>query len=227
MAWRCTGSTNAELVSNLQAARLIRSPQVAAAFSRVDRAHYVRPFTSGNGGAYEDSPQSIGYGATISAPHMHAHAAENVFGLIKPGARVLDVGSGSGYFCAILHELGGHVVGIDHIPQLTEQSKANLRADGYGPALDSGKIEIVCGDGRQGYAKGGPYSVIHVGAAAPTLPQALIDQMDSPGRMFIPVGPSFSQSILQVDKDAKGNVTQQELFGVRYVPLTEKDQQWV
>ena len=85
---------------------------------KVDRKNYVpRPSD-----AYQDSPQSIGFGATISAPHMHAHACENLLGFLKPGSKVLDVGCGSGYLLGIFHQLvqpRGVVVGIDHIQGLS------------------------------------------------------------------------------------------------------------
>ncbi|GFZ46155.1 LOW QUALITY PROTEIN: hypothetical protein JCM24511_04402 [Saitozyma sp. JCM 24511] len=155
------------------------------AMRKVDRAHYV-PET---GAAYEDSPQRIGFGATISAPHMHAHATENLLPLFpsadKQHCAVLDVGSGSGYLAAVFHHLAPHsqVVGIEHLQELVDLGKHNLEKDkvpvGHGP----GKVNVVLGDGRKA-----PYQVIHVGAAAPHIPQELIDQLDSPGRMFIPVG---------------------------------------
>lgn len=75
---------------------------------------------------------------------------------------------------------------------------------------------------RETEGREGPYDVIHVGAAAPTLPEPLVEQLASPGRMFIPVGTDI-QSILQVDKDEKGNVTKTKLFGVMYVPLTDRN----
>ncbi|OCH86136.1 Pcmt1-prov protein [Obba rivulosa] len=225
MAWRCSGLTNAELVKNMMEAGLIHSERVLAAMTKVDRAHYVRSKNA----AYEDSPQYIGHGATISAPHMHAHAVENLLPFLRPGARVLDVGSGSGYLCAVLHHLvsdgaNGKVVGIEHIPELAEWSKENLRRDGLGSALDDGRIEIIAGDGRKGYPSASPYNAIHVGAAAPTLPTPLVDQLAKPGRMFIPVG-TLAQEILQVDKDSKGNITTESLMDVMYVPLTDRDQQ--
>ncbi|PCH35062.1 Pcmt1-prov protein [Wolfiporia cocos MD-104 SS10] len=229
MAWTCTGATNAELIKNMAKHGLINSARVQAAMSKVDRSNYVR----NKHYAYEDSPQTIGYGATISAPHMHAHALEYLLPLLRPGARVLDVGSGSGYLCAVLHHLvsdpesgtTGQVVGIEHIPELVEWSVSNLRRDGLGSALD-GAIEMVTGDGRQGYPSFAPYDAIHVGAAAPTMPQPLIEQLARPGRMFIPVG-TDAQVIIQVDKDASGNITQKELFDVMYVPLMDREKQAV
>lgn len=152
---------------------------------------------------------------------QHAHAAEHLLPLLHPGARVLDVGSGSGYTAAIFYRLvtspdssaRGKVVGIEHIPELTDWSRSNLKSDGLEPELERGDIIMLSGDGRQGYAQEGPYDAIHVGAASPTLPQPLLDQLACPGRMFIPVG-TKDQAVLQVDKDEEGNVTKKELFGV-------------
>lgn len=217
MAWSCSGRTNAELVSNLLGAKLIYSQRVADAMRHVDRAYYAPNMP------YQDSPQPIGYDATISAPHMHAHAAENLLPFLYEGAKVLDVGSGSGYLTAIFAQLvgkEGKVIGVDHIPQLVELSTRNLKNDNP-DFLNSGNVVFVTADGRKGVPEHGPYDAIHVGAAAPTLPKALVDQLKAPGRMFIPIGTGL-QSVFQIDKDKNGNVQQQELFGVRYVPLTDR-----
>ncbi|KAK7681406.1 hypothetical protein QCA50_015498 [Cerrena zonata] len=220
MAWMSSGSTSAELISNMAKHGLIRSARLTEAMKKVDRANYVLDKAD----AYEDSPQPIGYEATISAPHMHAHAIENLIDFLLPGAKVLDVGSGSGYLCAVLHHLvgpTGKVVGIDHIPELVEWSVENLKNDGLTSTLDDKSIEMITGDGRQGWLEKAPFDAIHVGAAAPMMPRALVDQLAKPGRMFIPVG-THTQSIFQVDKDRDGNVTEKKLFGVRYVPLTDR-----
>lgn len=223
MAWRCTGRTNTELIANMNKHGIFQAERVAKAMASVDRANYVLSKDS----AYEDSPQGIGHGATISAPHMHAYASEHLLPFLHPGAKVLDVGSGSGYLSAVLHHLvgpTGKVVGIDHIPELVDWSISNLKQDGLGGAVDKKQIEMVVGDGRKGYPSSGPYDAIHVGAAAPTLPQELVDQLACPGRMFIPVG-TFMQYIEQIDKDEHGNVSTKRVMGVSYVPLTDKTRQ--
>ncbi|EJU02468.1 protein-L-isoaspartate O-methyltransferase [Dacryopinax primogenitus] len=227
MAWMCSGRTNKELVQRMIDSKLIKSERVAAAMKATDRASYVRYKED----AYVDSPQSIGYAATISAPHMHAHAAENLLPLLFPGAKVLDVGSGSGYTAAIFHRLvssegkKGLVVGVEHISELTDWSVENLKRDGLAKAVEDGEIVMFAGDGRKGDPERGPFNAIHVGAASPELPQVLVDQLAKPGRMFIPVGTN-EQAIIQVDKDEQGAVTMKELFGVMYVPLTDKTKQW-
>ena len=152
---------------------------------------------------------------------QHVHAAENLLPLLKPGARVLDVGSGSGFLSAVFYHLvtpdgiKGKVVGIEHIPELVDWSLSNLRGDGLGEAVDDGRIVMIAGDGRKGAPEHGPFDVIHVGAAAPRMPRELVEQLARPGRMFVPVGPDGgSQAVYQVDKDEQGNVTEKRLFGV-------------
>ncbi|KIX07162.1 protein-L-isoaspartate O-methyltransferase [Rhinocladiella mackenziei CBS 650.93] len=232
MAWRCSGRTNSELVANLISSGLISSARVRNAMSSVDRAHYCPSFPLA---AYEDSPQPIGFGATISAPHMHASACESLLPFMpeNAGARVLDIGSGSGYLTHVLANIvcgpegtgAGKVVGIDHIEGLVELSRENMRRSEEGRRLlDTGKVELVTGDGRKGYAAAAPYDAIHVGAAASELHQDLVDQLKSPGRMFIPVEDRDgwgSQWIWVVDKDKNGKVTKRKDMGVRYVPLTD------
>ncbi len=135
------------------------------------------------------------------------------------------MGSGSGYTCAIFHHLvspnvegqpNGKVVGIDHIPELVAYSLDNLRNDGLGNAIEANPplIEVHASDGREGWPSGGPYNAIHVGAAAFPVPKPLIEQLASPGRMFIPVG-DMDQRIVVIDKDENGKVVEKELFGVR------------
>ncbi|KAF8449687.1 protein-L-isoaspartate O-methyltransferas-like protein [Terfezia claveryi] len=223
MSWRCSSTTNEGLVNNLWKHGLLRTPRIREAMVEVDRAQFTREMP------YEDSPQRIGYDATISAPHIHANALETLKEYIKPGSNVLDIGSGSGYLCAVMAHLvapNGKVTGIDHIPQITSLSIANLRKNPVtSEMLDSGLISIVTGDGRLGYPPNAPYDAIHVGAAAMDVHQPLLEQLKSPGRMFIPVAEGASmyggQAVWQIDKDEKGNVSRKRLYGVMYVPLTD------
>eukprot|EP00288_Rhodomonas_lens_P017148 CAMPEP_0177700968 /NCGR_PEP_ID=MMETSP0484_2-20121128/6370_1 /TAXON_ID=354590 /ORGANISM="Rhodomonas lens, Strain RHODO" /LENGTH=216 /DNA_ID=CAMNT_0019212189 /DNA_START=43 /DNA_END=690 /DNA_ORIENTATION=+ len=216
MAWQCSGQSNAALVANLKNAGIIQSPAVEKAMLAVDRASYAPKYV------YEDSPQLLGYNVTISAPHMHAMCLEGLVGHLKPGMRALDVGSGSGYLTAcmaLMVGVQGLAVGIEHVPDLVTKSLENFKKDGKNSLLESGNLRVVVGDGRKGHPPEGPYDAIHVGAAAPTLPPALVEQLKPGGRLIIPVGTS-NQALLQVDKGQDGKVTETVLSGVRYVPLT-------
>lgn len=146
----------------------------------MDRRHYC------SSGAYDDAPQSIGFSATISAPHMHASAAESLLPFLLPGARVLDVGSGSGYLTHVLANLvgsEGRVVGVDHIQELVDLATNNMSksADGQ-EMLRTGQVVFVKADGRKGWKEGAPYDAIHVGAAAVQLHAQLVEQLKAPGR---------------------------------------------
>lgn len=146
----------------------------------MDRRHYCPS------GAYDDAPQSIGFSATISAPHMHASAAESLLPFLRPGARVLDVGSGSGYLTHVLANLvgsEGRVVGVDHIQELVDLATNNMSKSVDGKEmLRTGQVVFVKADGRKGWKEGAPYDAIHVGAAAVQLHAQLIEQLKAPGR---------------------------------------------
>lgn len=183
---------------------------------------------------------------------MHATAAENLLSSLQPPAgpaggpnrprRVLDIGSGSGYLTHVLAELlpppsaapedgngPAAVVGLEHIPAFKEMGERNMSRSAEGRALlASGRVRFRLGDGRKGWVEPGEeeagWDAIHVGASAVELHDELIQQLRSPGRMFIPVDDEDGgggQHIWAVDKDAEGTVTRKKLFSVRYVPLTD------
>jgi protein-L-isoaspartate(D-aspartate) O-methyltransferase len=156
---------------------------------------------------------------------MHASACEHLLPVLKPGAKVLDVGSGSGYLSAVLAHLvtpGGSVVGIEHVQPLVDLSERNMRKDGkHAAMLADDSVKLVCADGRKGWAEGAPYDAIHVGAAAVKWHDELLAQLKNGGRMFIPVG-DYEQHVYLVKKNEKGEIKKDKLFGVMYVPLTDK-----
>lgn len=209
---------NATMVRELCAARVIKNPEVLRAMLAVDRGNYAPDRRI----AYFDQPVGIGYRATISAPHMHAHSLELLAPFLFPGSHALDVGSGSGYLTACMaHMVGpsGKVIGIEYVGQLVELSLANMaHSDGDSIFLATGVVEFIEGDGWKGCPEHAPYDAIHVGAAAATVPPALLEQLRPGGRMVIPVG-TDSQDFCKIDRLANGEFTEKRLMSVRYVPL--------
>jgi len=221
-AWHCSGTTNASLLGNLAQGAIIKSKAVLAAMSLVDRANYCLDSKT----AYADSPQPLGHGATISAPHMHAMCLELLLDNLKPGANVLDVGAGSGYLVACMAHMvkpNGFVYGIEHIPELAAFATANLEKDNKELAK---YCEVKSGDGRLGLAEKGPFDAIHVGAAAEKVPDALLKQLKVGGRLVIPIGAAMQdQELILVHRKAENDYVSKSVCGVRYVPLTDKAKQ--
>lgn len=192
----------------------------------VDRGDFVLPGSS----AYDDKPQRIGHNATISAPHMHAMALRLLVEQLRPGCRVLDVGSGSGFLSTVMAHLvgpgpSGLVIGIDYLEPLVRLAKTNV-ANNHPELLEgaSASLRLEVGDGWKGCAQDGPFDAIHVGAAASELPHALVQQLKPGGRMVIPVGQAGrTQAFMQVDKDSQGRISEQRLIDVMYVPLVHPE----
>ncbi|KAG9406628.1 hypothetical protein AC1031_002949 [Aphanomyces cochlioides] len=217
MAWQCSARSNQGLVNNLYQAGLIHSPNVIAAMMQTDRGHYC-PFNP-----YDDSPQPIGYGQTISAPHMHAAALE-LGSNLRDGSTALDVGSGSGYLSACLARMvspSGKVLGIEVVPELVAQSLDNARR-GDSDLIDQGTLQLKFGDGWQGAPNDAPFDFIHVGAAAPTVPQALMEQLKDGGKLVIPIGDDGAvQHLMEIVRDGS-KYHKRSLLPVRYVPLVQR-----
>jgi len=206
-----------ELLQRLRERGLIRSQAVWEAMLAVDRGGYAPSLP------YVDAPQVIGHGATISAPHMHAHSLELLAGHLQPGACALDVGCGSGFLCACMARMvgqEGRVLAIERLSTLVDLAAANVaRSD---PDLLDGRLLIAQGDGWNGSPSHAPFDAIHVGAAAATVPWSLQEQLRPGGRMVIPVG-TQTQEFIQIDKELDGSLTRRVLMSVRYVPLVKPE----
>lgn len=185
--------------------------QVLDAIAKVPREQFVPEKQRRY--AYKNRPLPIGYGQTISQPTMVAIMTDLL--QLKPGDKVLEIGTGSGYQAAILAQLGARVFSIEIIPQLAQQAKKDLKQAGYE------QVQLRTGDGYYGWPDAAPFDGIIVTAAASHIPPALIKQLKQAGRMVIPVGDRFMiQHLVVVTKDKRGNVLTQQTVPVQFVPLT-------
>jgi protein-L-isoaspartate(D-aspartate) O-methyltransferase len=210
------------LVRRLRNNGYIKSDSMERAIRAVPREEFVHPESRKH--AYRDSPLPIGLGQTISAPHMCAIMCEGL--ALEPGLKVLEIGTGSGYHAALCAELvapkdasnQGHVYTIEIVDGLIKFAKENLERTGYGD-----RVTVIHADGGIGLPEQAPFERILVVAAAPTVPQPLIDQLAPSSIMLIPVGSKgFFQELMMVEKDADGGLTQRRWGGVAFVPLTGK-----
>jgi protein-L-isoaspartate(D-aspartate) O-methyltransferase len=148
--------------------------------------------------AYEDHPLPIGYGATISQPYIVALMTD----LLQPAKhhRVLEIGTGSGYQAAVLAQLVKWVYTIEIVPELAASARATLGGLAYS------NITVRQRDGYRGWPEEAPFDRIIVTAAPPRLPEALVDQLATGGRLVAPVGPEHNQELIVVEKRADGTV---------------------
>jgi protein-L-isoaspartate(D-aspartate) O-methyltransferase len=189
-------------------ARGIHDERVLDAMSRVPRHEFVAERFQDR--AYDDHPIPIAEGQTISQPYIVAFMLESL--AIEPNSKVLEVGTGSGYQTALLAELASHVSSIERIPRLAQEAQTTLARLGYN------NVNIIVGDGSQGWPDVAPFDAIIVAAAAPRVPSALFEQLAENGRMVIPVGPPEAQELLLIRK-LNGRSLSQRLEGCRFVPL--------
>jgi len=160
--------------------------------------------------AYEDTALPIGHGQTISQPWVVAKMTE---ALLEFGPRkVLEIGTGSGYQAAVLAALGLEVHTVERIGELLRTARKRFRQLGI-------NVRSKHDDGRVGWPENAPFDAIIVTAAAPALVDALTAQLAPGGCLIAPVGPSSLQSLLQLHRDADGQITQQQLAPVVFVPL--------
>jgi protein-L-isoaspartate(D-aspartate) O-methyltransferase len=189
--------------------RGIADQAVLKAMDEVPREYFVE--TSFVASAYADQALPIACGQTISQPYVVAYMTEQLE--VRPGHRVLEVGTGSGYQAAILSRLAREVVSVERYRTLADQARDRLRALGYD------NVEVVAGDGFAGVPERSPFDRIIVTAAAETVPEALLAQLADGGIMILPLGShEGSQHIIKLTKSETG--TQREnLIPVRFVPM--------
>ena len=163
--------------------------------------------------AHGDFPLPVGEGQTISQPYIVALMTEHM--RLSPGDHVLEVGCGSGYQAAVLSEVvgpQGDVVSIERIPALARSARERLSELGFD------NISVVEGDGTLGHPEGAPYDGIIVTAAAPTVPEPLVDQLGPDARLVIPVGGSWLQELVAIERE-DGGARKRHICGCRFVPL--------
>ncbi len=187
----------------------VRDSATLDAMRKVPRHEFVAPETLTR--AYGDHPLPIGYGQTISQPYIVAFMTEVL--RPKPGMRVLEVGTGSGYQAAVLAHIGCEVFSIELIGALATSARDRLDRLGY-------TAEVRHADGHHGWPEGGSFDAIIVTAAAGYIPPALVEQLRTGGRMIIPVGSVYGvQNLILVEKRGDGDLRTRNLLPVRFVPM--------
>ena len=198
------------MVERQIASRGITDEAILNAFRAVPRELFVPPEYAEL--AYGDHPLPIQAGQTISQPYIVAlmiQAAE-----IKPGDKVLEVGAGSGYAAAVISRIAARVIGIERQQDLAQVARKRLKQ------LGCDNVTIVEGDGTRGCSEQAPFDAILAAASGSHVPQALVDQLADGGRIVMPVGePGWVQELVKVTKSAAGELVQENLGGVRFVPL--------
>jgi protein-L-isoaspartate(D-aspartate) O-methyltransferase len=189
-------------------ARGIEDPGVLRAMEKVPRERFVPEHLQD--AAYGDHALPVDHNQTISQPYIVALMTEALE--LKGTERVLEIGTGSGYQCAILAELSKEVYTVERIEALTETAKKVLEALGYG------NIHFQVSDGTLGWMEHAPYHAIIVTAGAPDIPQPLLDQLEEGGRLVVPVGGRMGQDLIKVTK-RKGKLVKESLGPVQFVQL--------
>jgi protein-L-isoaspartate(D-aspartate) O-methyltransferase len=201
-----------EMVRRQLQGRDITDSGVLEAMRRVPRHCFVP--ASARESAYADMPLPIGEGQTISQPYIVALTVQ--LARAAPGKRALDVGTGSGYQTAILAEIVDHVYSIEIRSELIQNAENRLRELGYP------NVTVRCGDGYLGWPEEAPFDLIVGAAAAPQIPQALVEQLAPGGRLVMPVGTPW-QELTVVERGVDGKLREWSAGEVRFVPMIRKE----
>jgi protein-L-isoaspartate(D-aspartate) O-methyltransferase len=190
--------------------RGIRDPAVLAAMREIPREAFVDSSQADH--AYEDRPLPIGAGQTISQPYIVAVMTEAL--RLRPGDRVLEIGTGSGYAAAVLSVIAAEVYTVERIESLAAAAARRLRELGYA------SVHVRHGDGSLGWPEHAPYDAIVVTAGGPDVPPSLLRQLAVGGRLVMPVGPTpRSQRLVRVVRNAEERYDREALEDVAFVPL--------
>jgi len=190
--------------------RGITEQAILDAFGAIPREAFISPDYAHL--AYGDHPLPIEAGQTISQPYIVALMIQAAG--IRAGDTVLEVGAGSGYAAAVISRIAGKVIGIERQHDLVEVARERLKRLGYD------NVEIVEGDGTKGCPEHAPFDAILAAASGSHVPNTLIDQLADGGRLVMPVGdPGWVQELVKVTKGPNGRLIQENLGGVRFVPL--------
>lgn len=208
-AARAGAEARRAMVARIAATGLVSDPRVLEALSTVPRHLFVPKALVAE--AYGDHALPIGAGQTITQAANVGRAAE--LAAIRPGARVLEIGTGSGYQAAVLARLAGQVFSLERIPELAAEARRVLAA------LGVGNVSVKVFDGSYGWREHAPYDAIVVAAAAPDVPAPLVSQLSATGRLVVPVGPTSRQRLLVVKKLPSGRTRTEDAGDVAYVPL--------
>jgi protein-L-isoaspartate(D-aspartate) O-methyltransferase len=202
-----TGARSAMVEEQLRH-RGISDIRVLEAMERIPRHLFIPPDHQSE--AYEDRPIPIGEGQTISQPYMVALMTQT----LSPDAkdRVLEIGTGSGYQTAILAELCRKVFTIERISSLRQKAEETLGGLGYA------NVSFRTGDGSKGWSEEAPFEGIMVTAAAPRPPQTLTSQLSEGGRLIIPAGSRYSQTLYRITRQGE-KFLEEEVTGCVFVPL--------
>ena len=200
-----------QMVSEQITARGIEDQTVLRAMRSVHRHRFVPEALRDQ--AYTDRPLPIGRDQTISQPYIVAIMTEALD--LRPHHRVYELGTGSGYQAAVLAEIVDEVYTVEIVSQLARRARRTLDELGYDD------VHVRAGDGWAGWPDAAPFDRIIVTAAAPELPQTLLDQLRSGGKMILPLGPDGGrQELILVEKTEDGRIKTRELLPVRFVPVT-------
>lgn len=206
MSDRYTGQRRALI--GLMQERGIRDLTVLRAFDQVHRHEFLPEAVRHR--AYEDAPVPIGFGQTASQPSLQALYMQ-VLGL-EPSDKVLEVGTGCGFQTAVLARLVDRVYSVERIRELAVKAREKL------DEVRASNVAVLVGDGTIGWSRYAPYDAILVAAAAPDVPQPLLDQLAEGGRMLIPVGGRDMQKLVLVTREG-ARFTEQEVTACTFVPL--------